>query len=144
MKLERKYVERIDVMIRHYNSRINELSQDASKVAEVRAVRTLRDGALQALQLIELDGLNDSPDHPYVDLDQASIPADEFGNPKFVLQKFSSERIAGRESQPLGIRFSEKERSALQGYADRKEVKISDIIRSALIFSGVFGADAVQ
>lgn len=144
MKLERKTCVRILALLCQYNARVRNLRQDVSAIAELRAIKTLRDGMIQVLSTIELDGLHDSPDGPLIDLDQASIPADEFGNPKFVLQKFSAERIAGRESQPLGIRFSEKERSALQGYADRKEVKISDIIRSALIFSGVFGTDAVQ
>lgn len=137
MKLDRKYVERISVLLRYMNDRIADLSKDVSMVAEVRAVRTLRDGVIQALQCIELNGLYDDPAGPRIDLDQAAIPADEFGNPKFVVNKFSSEKIFGRESQPFAIRFSINEREVLRAFADSHGVTIADVVKSSLIFAGV-------
>lgn len=137
MKLDRKHVERISVLLRYMNDRIAELSKDVSMVAEVRAVRTLRDGVIQALQCIELDGLHDDPAGPRIDLDQAAIPDDEFGNPKFVVNKFSGEKILGRESHPFAIRFSINEREVLRAFADRHGVTIADVVKSSLIFAGV-------
>lgn len=73
MKIERNKAEQIKVLIDHYNGRIREYEKDVAKIAELRAVRTLRDGAVQVLQILEVDGLTVKP--MYVvefDVDRAS------------------------------------------------------------------------
>ena len=57
MKIEREKAERIKVLIDCYNKRIDEYEKDISKFAELRAVRTLRDGVLQVLEILAVDGL---------------------------------------------------------------------------------------
>lgn len=63
MKIEREKAEQIKVLIDAYNERIREYEKDVSKIAELRAVRTLRDGAVQVLQILEVDGLTVKPVH---------------------------------------------------------------------------------
>lgn len=73
MKIEREKAVQIKALIDAYNERIREYEKDISKIAELRAVRTLRDGAVQVLQILEVDGLTVKP--VYVvefDVDRAS------------------------------------------------------------------------
>lgn len=73
MKIERNKAEQIKTLIDAYNGRIREYEKDMSKIAELRAVRTLRDGAVQVLQILEVDGLSVKPVHIVeFDVDRAS------------------------------------------------------------------------
>ena len=55
----------------------------------------------------------------------------------FKIDKLSGHRVAKRESTPIGIRFTDDERSALKTVADQHGVKSSDVVRGALIYAGV-------
>ena len=44
MRVKRECAERVNVLIQHYNAKIEEYEQDVSKVAELRGVRTLLEG----------------------------------------------------------------------------------------------------
>ena len=73
MKIEREKAEQIKVLIDAYNERIREYEKDVSKIAELRAVRTLRDGAVQVLRILDVDGLTVKPVHVVeFDVDRAS------------------------------------------------------------------------
>ena len=52
MKIEREKAVQIKTLIDAYNERISEYEKDVAKIAELRAVRTLRDGAVQVLQIL--------------------------------------------------------------------------------------------
>ena len=73
MKIEQEKAVQIKALIDAYSERIREYEKDISKIAELRAVRTLRDGAVQVLQILKVDGLTVKP--VYVvefDVDRAS------------------------------------------------------------------------
>ena len=55
MEIEREKAEQIKVLVGHYDERIREYEKDVAKVAELRAVRTLRDGAMQVLDILGID-----------------------------------------------------------------------------------------
>ena len=55
----------------------------------------------------------------------------------FKIEKLSDHRVAKRESTPIGIRFTDQERSALKQVADQHGVRTSDVIRGALSYVGV-------
>ena len=64
MEIEREKAEQIKVLVGHYDERIREYEKDVSKVAELRAVRTLRDGAMQVLDILGIDlGEKSEVDH---------------------------------------------------------------------------------
>ena len=73
MKIEREKAVQIKTLIDAYNERISEYEKDVAKIAELRAVRTLRDGAVQVLQILNVDGLTVKPVHVVeFDVDRAS------------------------------------------------------------------------
>lgn len=74
MKIEREKAVQIKTLIDAYNGRISEYEKDVAKIAELRAVRTLRDGgAVQVLQILDVDGLTVKPVHVVeFDVDRAS------------------------------------------------------------------------
>ena len=64
MEIEREKAEQIKALVGHYDERIREYEKDVSKVAELRAVRTLRDGAMQVLDILGIDlGKESEVDH---------------------------------------------------------------------------------
>lgn len=137
MKIKRHNAEKIDIVLKHYCSQISKYSADVSKVAELRAVKTLRDGFVQALEALGVDGLCVNQTGVEFDVDQAAIDETDNVTQKFKIRKFSDKRIPDRESTPICIRFSDDERAAIKSVADKNDVKSSDVVRSALIFAGV-------
>lgn len=137
MKIERQKAELLEALLLGHELQIREYAKDVSKVAELRAVRTLRDGVIQTLQTLDVDGLTVSESGASFDVDQASVGVDESGVPKFKVIKFSDKRIPDRETTPICIRFTNEERDAMKAFADRNDAKTSDVVRSALIHAGV-------
>lgn len=137
MKIERQRAELIEALLLHYDKQISEYAEDVSKVAELRAVKTLRDGVVQALQTLDVDGLTVNVSFVSFDVNQASVEVDENGVPKFKIVKSSDKRIPDRETTPIAFRFTDEEREAMKAFADRNDAKTSDVVRSALIYAGV-------
>lgn len=137
MKLPRNTAERLQIILNHFSSQIRDYSSDVSKVAELRAVRTLRDGYVQALTTLDVDGLSVNLGTVRFDVDEATETVDEYRSKKFEVKKLSKTKIADRSSVPLSIRFSNDEHSAMKTLAVGCGAKISDVIRSALIYAGV-------
>ena len=137
MKIKRQRAELIEALLLHYDKQISEYAEDVSKVAELRAVKTLRDGVVQALQTLDVDGLTVNVSSVNFDVNQASVEVDENGVPKFKIVKSSDKRIPDRETTPIAFRFTDEERDAMKAFADRNDAKTSDVVRSALIYAGV-------
>ena len=140
MKIERQRAKLIEALLLHYDKQISEYANDVSKVAELRAVKTLRDGVVQALQTLDVDGLAVGESGPSFDVDQASVDVDANGVPKFKVVKSSDKRIPDRETTPIAFRFTDEERDAMKEFADRNDAKTSDVVRSALIYAGVIAS----
>ena len=67
MKIEREKAMQIKTLIDAYNGRISEYEKDVAKIAE------LRDGAVQVLKILDVDGLTVKPVHVVeFDVDRAS------------------------------------------------------------------------
>ena len=137
MKIERQRAELIEALLLHYDKQISEYANDVSKVAELRAVKTLRDGVIQALQTLDVDGLTVNVSSVIFDVNQASVEVEENGVPKFKIMKSSDKRIPDRETTPIAFRFTDEERDAMKAFAYRNDAKTSDVVRSALIYAGV-------
>lgn len=132
MRVKRECAERVNVLIQHYNAKIEEYEQDVSKVAELRGVRTLLEGVVQALSAIELEGLDAKPGCKVsFDVDRAS---EEFMS---WAKRIRSSRVSSRESSPMGMRFSPEELDALDAAARELECGKSTVIRRALVYVGL-------
>lgn len=132
MRVKRECAERVNVLIQHYNAKIEEYEQDVSKVAELRGVRTLLEGVVQALSAIELEGLDAKPGCKVsFDVDRAS---EEFMS---WAKRIRSSRVSSRESSPMGMRFSPEELDALDVAARELECGKSTVIRRALVYVGL-------
>ena len=132
MRIKRECAERVNVLIQHYNAKIEEYEQDVSKVAELRGVRTLLEGVVQALSAIELEGLDANPGCKVsFDVDRAS---EEFMS---WAKRIRSSRVSSRESSPMGMRFSPEELDALDVAARELECGKSTVIRRALVYVGL-------
>lgn len=131
MKIERQRAELIEALLLHYDKQINEYAEDVSKVAELRAVKTLRDGVVQALQTLDVDGLTVSEAGVAFDVDRAS---EEFMS---WAKRIRSSRVSSRESSPMGMRFSPEELDALDVAARELECGKSTVIRRALVYVGL-------
>ena len=132
MKLKRECAERVNVLIQHYNAKIDEYEKDVSKVAELRAVITLLEGVVQTLRAIDVDGLDAKPGCKVVfDVDLASEEFMEWA------KRIKTTRVSCRESLPMGTRFSQKEIDALDVAARELECGKSTVIRRALVYVGV-------
>lgn len=132
MRIKRECAERVNVLIQHYNAKIEEYEQDVSKVAELRGVRTLLEGVVQALSAIELEGLDAKPGCKVsFDVDRAS---EEFMS---WAKRIRSSRISSRESSPMGMRFSQDELDKLDAAARELECGKSTVIRRALVYVGL-------
>ena len=132
MRVKRECAERVNVLIQHYNAKIEEYEQDVSKVAELRGVRTLLEGVVQALSALELEGLDAKPGCKVVfDADRAS---EEFMS---WAKRIRSSRVSSRESSPMGMRFSPEELDALDVAARELECGKSTVIRRALVYVGL-------
>lgn len=132
MRIKRECAERVNVLIQHYNAKIEEYEQDVSKVAELRGVRTLLEGVVQALSAIELKGLDAKPGCKVsFDVDRAS---EEFMS---WAKRIRSSRVSSRESSPMGMRFSPEELDALDVAARELECGKSTVIRRALVYVGL-------
>ena len=132
MRVKRECAERVNVLIQHYNAKIDEYAQDVSKVAELRGVRTLLEGVVQALSALELEGLDAKPGCKvsfYVD--RAS---EEF---RSWAKRIRSSRVSSRESSPMGMRFSQEELDKLDVAARELECGKSTVIRRALVYVGL-------
>ena len=132
MRIKRECAERVNVLIQHYNAKIEEYEQDVSKVAELRGVRTLLEGVVQALSALELEGLDAKPGCKVsFDVDRAS---EEFMS---WAKRIRSSRVSSRESSPMGMRFSPEELDALDVAARELECGKSTVIRRALVYVGL-------
>ena len=132
MRIKRECAERVNVLIQHYNAKIDEYERDVSKVAELRGVRTLLEGVVQALSAIELEGLDAKPGCKVCfDVDRAS---EEFMS---WAKRIRSSRVSSRESSPMGMRFSPEELDALDVAARELECGKSTVIRRALVYVGL-------
>ena len=132
MRIKRECAERVNVLIQHYNANTEEYEQDVSKVAELRGVRTLLEGIVQALSAIELEGLDVKPGCKVsFDVDRAS---EEFMS---WAKRIRSSRVSSRESSPMGMRFSPEELDALDAAARELECGKSTVIRRALVYVGL-------
>lgn len=132
MRVKRECAERVNVLIQHYNAKIEEYEQDVSKVAELRGVRTLLEGVVQALSALELEGLDAKPGCKVrFDADRAS---EEFMS---WAKRIRSSRVSSRESSPMGMRFSPEELDALDVAARELECGKSTVIRRALVYVGL-------
>ena len=132
MRVKRECAERVNVLIQHYNAKIEEYEQDVSKVAELRGVRTLLEGVVQALSALELEGLDAKPGCKVsFDVDRAS---EEFMS---WAKRIRSSRVSSRESSPMGMRFSPEELDALDVAARELECGKSTVIRRALVYVGL-------
>ena len=132
MRVKRECAERVNVLIQHYNAKIEEYEQDVSKVAELRGVRTLLEGVVQALSAIKLEGLDAKPGCKVsFDVDRAS---EEFMS---WAKRIRSSRVSSRESSPMGMRFSPEELDALDVAARELECGKSTVIRRALVYVGL-------
>lgn len=132
MRIKRECAERVNVLIQHYNAKIEEYEQDVSKVAELRGVRTLLEGVVQALSALELEGLDAKPGCKVCfDTDRAS---EEFMS---WAKRIRSSRVSSRESSPMGMRFSPEELDALDVAASELECGKSTVIRRALVYVGL-------
>ena len=132
MRIKRECAERVNVLIQHYNAKIEEYEQDVSKVAELRGVRTLLEGVVQALSAIELEGLDAKPACKVsFDVDRAS---EEFMS---WAKRIRSSRVSSRESSPMGMRFSPEELDKLDVAARELECGKSTVIRRALVYVGL-------
>lgn len=132
MRIKRECAERVNVLIQHYNAKIEEYEQDVSKVAELRGVRTLLEGVVQALSALELEGLDAKPGCKVsFDVDRAS---EEFMS---WAKRIRSSRVSSRESSPMGMRFSSEELEALDVAARELECGKSTVIRRALVYVGL-------
>ena len=132
MRVKRECAERVNVLIQHYNAKIDEYERDVSKVAELRGVRTLLEGVVQALSAIELEGLDAKPGCKVsFDVDRAS---EEFMS---WAKRIRSSRVSSRESSPMGMRFSPEELDSLDVAARELECGKSTVIRRALVYVGL-------
>lgn len=132
MRIKRECAERVNVLIKHYNAKIDEYERDVSKVAELRGVRTLLEGVVQALSALELEGLDAKPGCKVsFDVDRAS---EEFMS---WAKRIRSSRVSSRESSPMGMRFSPEELDALDVAARELECGKSTVIRRALVYVGL-------
>lgn len=132
MRVKRECAERVNVLIQHYNAKIEEYERDMSKVAELRGVRTLLEGVVQALSALELEGLDAKPGcRVSFDVDRAS---EEFMS---WAKRIRSSRVSSRESSPMGMRFSPEELDALDVAARELECGKSTVIRRALVYVGL-------
>ena len=132
MRIKRESAERVNVLIQHYNAKIAEYGRDDSKVAELRAVRTLLEGVVRALSAIELEGLDVKPGFKVsFDADRAS---EEFMS---WAKRIKSSRVVSRESTPMGMRFSQEDNDALKAAANELQCGKSTVIRRALIYVGL-------
>lgn len=135
MKIKRKNADQIAVLLDHYEKQIAAYADDVSKIAEVRAVKTLRDGVIQGLQAIEIDGL--SVDGMKIGFDVDAAADDTEAKRKFRVTQFSRRRNTKEQSTPMNVRFTQRERKRIEDCAIEMKCKASDVIRSALACVGV-------